>query len=73
MFAVPECQVSTGLAYVCPVACFTCQFVYATFVVVLCCVVGFGFGQLLQSVCTFKGYLYISLFEEVSYFLTLEL
>ena len=27
VFAVPECQVSTGLAYVCPVACFTCQFV----------------------------------------------
>jgi len=29
--------------------------------------VGFGFGQLLQCVFTFKGYLYISLFEEVGY------
>jgi len=29
--------------------------------------VSFGFGQLLQCVCTFKGYLYVSLFEEVSY------
>jgi len=27
----------------------------------------FGFGQLLQCVCTFKGYLYVSLFEEVGY------
>ena len=51
----------------CPVACFTCQFVYASFVMVLRCVVDFGFGQLLQCVCTFKGYLYVSLFEEVGY------
>jgi len=29
--------------------------------------VGFGFGQLLQCVCTFKGYLYVSLFEEFGY------
>jgi hypothetical protein len=29
--------------------------------------VGFGFGQLLWCVCTFKGYLYVSLFEEVGY------
>ena len=67
VFAVPKCQVSTALAHVRPVACFTCQFVYATFVVVLRCVVDFGFGQLLQCVCTFKGYLYVSLFEEVGY------
>jgi len=67
VFAVPKCQVSTGLAYVHPVACFTCQFVYAAFVVVLRCVVDFGFGQLLQCVCTFKGYLYVSLFEKVGY------
>jgi len=67
VFAVLKCQVSTGLAYVRPVACSTCQFVYAAFVVVLCCVVDFGFGQLLQCVCTFKGYLYVSLFEEVGY------
>jgi len=40
VFAVSKCQVSTGLAYVCPVACFTCQFVYAAFVVVLHCVAG---------------------------------
>ena len=58
---------STGLAYVRPVACFKCQFVYAAFVVVLRCVVGFGFGQLLLCVCTFKGYLYVGLFEEVGY------
>ena len=51
VFTVHKCQVSTGLAYVGPVACFTCQFVYAAFVV------DFGFGQLLQCVCTFKGYL----------------
>jgi len=68
VFAVPECQVSTGLAYLRPVACFTCQFAYAAFVVVLRCVVDFEFGQLLQCVCTFKGYLYVSLFEEVGYF-----
>jgi len=67
VFAVPKCQVSTGLAYVRPVACFTCQFVYAAFVVVLRCVVDFGFGQLFQCVCTFEGYLYVSLFEEVGY------
>ena len=41
VFAVPKCQVSTGLAYVSPVACLTCQFVYAAFVVVLRCVVVF--------------------------------
>ena len=51
----------------CLVACFTYQLVYATFVVVLRCVVGFRFGQLLQCVCTFEGYLYVSLFEEVRY------
>ena len=28
---------------------------------------GFGFGQLLQCVCIFKGYLYVSLFEDVGY------
>ena len=67
VFALPKCQVSTGLAYVRPVACFTCQFVYAAFVVVLRCVVNFGFGQLLRCVCTFKGYLYVGLFEEVGY------
>jgi hypothetical protein len=27
----------------------------------------FGFDQLLQGVCAFEGYLYASLFEEVSY------
>ena len=59
MFAVPKCQVSTGLAYVRLVACFKCHFVYAAFVVVLLCVVDFGFGQLLQCVCTVKGYLYL--------------
>ena len=56
VFAVPKCHVSTSLAYVRPVACFTCQFVYAALVMVLRCVVDFGFGQLLQCVCTFKGY-----------------
>jgi len=67
VFAVPKCQVPTGLAYVRSVAWFTCQFVYAAFVVVLRCVVDFGLGQLLKCVCTFKGYLYVSLFEEVGY------
>jgi len=57
VFAVPKCQISAGLAYVGPVAYFTCQFIYAAFVVVLLCVVDFGFGHLLQCVCTFKGYL----------------
>jgi hypothetical protein len=28
---------------------------------------GFGFGQLLQCVCTFKGYLYVSMSEETGY------
>jgi len=51
----------TGLAYARLIVCFTCQFVYAAFVV------GFGFGQLLQCVRTFKGYLYVSLFEVVSH------
>jgi len=67
VFAVPKCRVSTSLAYVRPVACFTFQFVYAAFIVVLRCVLGFGFGQLLQCVCTFKGYHYVSLSEEVGY------
>ena len=67
VFAVPKCQRSTGLAYVGPVVCFTCQFVYAAFVVFLRCVLGFGVGQLLQRACTFNGYLYVSLFEEVVY------
>ena len=67
VFAVPKCKVSTGLAYVRPVACFTYQFVYAAFVVVLRCVVGFRFGQLLQWICTFKGEIYINPFEEVGY------
>jgi hypothetical protein len=57
----------TSLAYIRLVACFTYQLVHAAFVVVLRCVVGFGFGQLLQCVCAFKGYLYVSLFEEVRY------
>ena len=61
------CQVSTGLAYVRPVACITCQFIYSAFVVVLRCLVDFGVGQLLQCVCTFEGYLYVRLFEEVGY------
>ena len=47
VFAVPKCQVSTGLAYTRLVACFTIQFVYVAIVVVLCCVVDFGFCQLL--------------------------
>jgi hypothetical protein len=67
VFAIPKCEVSTGVAYVRPVACFTRHFVYAAFVAVLGCVVGFGFGQLLWCVCTIKGYLYVSLFEEVGY------
>jgi len=67
VFTAPKCQVSTGLAYVHPVACFPYQFVYAAFVVVLRCVVDFGFGQLLQCVCTFEGYLFVSLFYEIGY------
>jgi hypothetical protein len=63
-FAVPHCQVSTGLAYVRLVACFTGHLVYAAFVVFVRGVLEFGFDQLLQSVFTFKRYLYISLFEE---------
>ena len=55
VFAVPKCQVSTGLTYVRPGACLAYQCVYAKIVVVLRCVVGFVFGQLLQCVCTFKG------------------
>jgi len=50
VFVVSKCQVSTGLAYVRPVACLTSHFVYAAFVVVLRYVVGFGVGQLLQCV-----------------------
>jgi len=67
VFAVSKCQVSIGLAYVRPVAWLACQFVYTAFVVVMRCVVDFGFGQLLQCVCTFKGYLYVNLFGEVGY------
>ena len=67
MFAIPKCQVSTGLAYVCPVACFTCQFVYAAFVEALRCIVDFVSGQLLRCVCTIEGHLYVSLFGEDSY------
>jgi len=64
VFPVSNCQISAGLAYVCFVACFTCHFVYATFVVFLRGILGFGFDQLLQGVCAFEGYLYVSLFEE---------
>jgi len=67
VFSVSDCQISVGLAYVCFVACFTGHFVYATFVVFLCGILEFGFDQLLQGVCAFEGYLYVSLFEEVSY------
>jgi hypothetical protein len=67
VFAILKCEVSTGLAYVRPIAYFTCQFVYSAFIVVLRRVVDFGFGQLLQCVCAFKGYLYVGLFEQVGY------
>ena len=67
MFPVSNCYISAGLAYVRFVACFTCHFVYATFVVFLRGILGFGFGQLLQGVCAFEGYLYVRLFEDVSY------
>ena len=66
MFPVSDCQISAGLAYICFVACFTGHFVYAAFVVFLCSIQEFGFDQLLQGVCAFEGYLYVSLFEEVS-------
>ena len=65
---VPSCKIHIDFSYF-----IWCYFVYAAFVVVLRCVVGFGFGQLLQCVCTFKCYLYVSLFEEVVIFLTLEM
>jgi len=65
MYAASMCQ--SGLSHVRPVAYLTCQFVYAAFVVVLRCVVVFGVGQLLQCVCTFKGYIYVSLIETVVY------
>ena len=56
VFAVPKCQVlpvwpTYALLHILR------QFVRAAFVVVLRCVVSFGFGQLLQCVCTFEGYL----------------
>jgi hypothetical protein len=41
--------------------------VYATFVVFLRGILEFEFDQLLQGVCAFEGYLYVSLSEEVSY------
>jgi len=66
VFSVSDCQISAGLAYVCFGACFTGHFVYAIFVVFLCGILEFGFDQLLQGVCAFEGYLYVSLFEEVS-------
>ena len=66
MFPVSDCQISAGLAYVCFVACFTGHFVYAAFVVFLCSIQEFGLDQLLQGVYAFEGYLYVSLFEEVS-------
>jgi len=53
MFAVPKCQVSTGLAYVSPVACFTCQFVYAAFVVVLHYVVDRCWVWSVAAVCLY--------------------
>jgi hypothetical protein len=65
VFPVPNCEVSIGLAYIRLVACFTSHFVYAVFVVILCGILEFGFDQLLQNVCTFKGYFYVNLFEEV--------
>ena len=73
VFVAPKCQVSTGLVYLRHVACFPYQFVYAAFDVVLHCVVGFGFGQLLQCVCTFKGYLISVCVKMLVIFLTLEL
>ena len=48
VFAVPKCQVLlVWPMYALFVACITRQLVYAAFVVVLRCVVDFGFGQLL--------------------------
>ena len=46
VFAVPKCWISIGVAYIGFFAYLTYQLVYAAFVVVLCCVVNFGFGQL---------------------------
>jgi hypothetical protein len=67
VFPVSNCQFSAGLAYICFVACFTCHFVYAAFVVFLRGILDFGFDRLLQGFCVFEGYLDVSLFEEVSY------
>jgi hypothetical protein len=50
------------------VASFTCQFVYAALIVVLCSAVVFGGGLLLYSVCAFEGYVYVSLFKNVGDF-----
>jgi len=66
VFPVSNSHISAALACVCFVACFTGHFVYATFVVFLRGILEFGFDQLLQGVCVFEGYLYVSLFEEVS-------
>ena len=73
VFAEPKCQVSTGLAYVRTVACFTCQFVYAAFVVVLRCVLDFGFGQLLQCVLLLKALFMSVCLKRLVIFLTLEM
>jgi hypothetical protein len=54
-----------SLAYVCFIAGFTLQFVYAAFVVVGCHSMVFGSGLLLYRVRAFERYLYVCLFKEV--------
>ena len=50
-----------------PCCMFNVSVFICRFFVVLRCIVDFGFGQLLQCVCTFECYIYVSLFEEVGY------
>ena len=53
------------MAYVCFIAGFTLQFLYAAFVVVGCHSMVFGSGLLLYRVRAFERYLDVCLFKEV--------
>jgi hypothetical protein len=54
VFTESLCWISAGLTYICSVASFTRQFIYSASVVVLCRVMVFRFGLLLECIRAFE-------------------